>query len=250
MARPRVHLAMEGLTAGYGGVPIIRDIFVQLGQGEVAAIVGPNGAGKSTLLKALVGVIPVMGGSIRLGDVDLTGLRTDQLARKGIAYVPQNRDVFETLTVIENLRMGGYQLGKDVVRQRIDEVLDAFPILKPLRERTANKLSGGERKLVACARAMMLRPSILVLDEPTSNLSADLADRLLHEQVTRIVTTGAGVLLVEQKAKAALEVADWAYLMVAGQIHLSAPAKQLLADASIGEMYLGKTPSGRAEPTS
>ena len=192
-----------------------------------------------------------MDGKIRLRGELITNLHTDEFARRGIGYVPQSRDVFDTLTVEENLRMGGYLLTREETNGRIEEILKTFPTLLPLVRRTAHKLSGGERKLVASARVMMLRPSMYVLDEPTSNLSMDLARDLLTEHVPRIAATGAAVLLVEQKAKAALEVSQWAYLMVAGAVSMSQPAADLLADETTAHRFLGKVearlPGGRVE---
>ena len=239
-ARPNRTLEVVNLAAGYGGSPIISGVSIDVGRSEVVAVIGPNGAGKSTLLKAIVGVIRSISGSVRLDDRDVTNLRTDELARMGIGYVPQSRDVFDTLTVHENLKMGGYSLERAEIPARVEEVLGIFPSLRPLLARTAHKLSGGERKLVAIARVMLIRPSVYVLDEPTSNLSADLAAELLHDHVARIKERGAAVLLVEQKAKAALEVADWAYLLVAGAVRMSVAAAVLLADDSVGEMFLGQ----------
>lgn len=247
-SRPPPKLQVLDLSAGYGGSPIISGVSLNVGGGEVVTVIGPNGAGKSTLLKAVVGVIGVMSGSVRLDGKDVTSLRTDQLARLGIGYVPQGRDVFDTLTVKENLRMGGYSLSNAKRVERMAAVLEVFPSLNPLIGRSAHKLSGGERKLLAIARVMMTEPSIYVLDEPTSNLSVDLAARLLQDQVPRITSAGAAVLLVEQKAKAALEVADWAYLMVAGAIRMSVPGADLLADSSVGAMFLGEeVPLGSSE---
>ena len=242
--RPPALLEIRDVAAGYGKAAIVSDANLDVGEGEVVAVVGPNGAGKSTLLKALVGVIPAMSGTIRFKGEPVTNLGTDALARRGIGYVPQSKDVFDTLTVTENLRIGGYMLTKAETDSRVAAILETFPSLKPLLKRTAHKLSGGERKLVAIARVMMIRPSLYVLDEPTSNLSVDLADDLLTDHVPRIAATGAAVLLVEQKAKAALEVSQWAYLMVAGAVSMSVPASEMLADESIAHRFLGKVDAG------
>jgi ABC-type branched-subunit amino acid transport system ATPase component len=249
--RPAVLLEIRDFAAGYGRTPIVSSVNLDVGEGEIVAVVGPNGAGKSTLLKALVGVIHAMAGTARFRGDLITTLSTDELARRGIGYVPQSRDVFDTLTVEENFRMGGYLLTREEFERRVEGVLSTFPTLKPLMKRTAHKLSGGERKLVAIGRVMMLRPTLYVLDEPTSNLSVDLARRLLTEQVPLIAGTGAAVLLVEQKAKAALEVSQWAYLMVAGAVSMSQPAADLLADETTAHRFLGKVearlPGGRVE---
>ena len=240
--RPAPHLSVEGLSAGYGGAAIITEIDLAVGAGEVVAIVGPNGAGKSTLLKSLTGVIPVLAGNVRLAGQKVTNLRTDELTRRGVGYVPQTRDVFATLTAEENLEMGGYLLSPRDVAGRIEEVVAQFPILGPLMGRTAVKLSGGERKLVAIARVMMLRPSLYILDEPTAGLAPELADRFLVEQVKRLAAGGAAVVVVEQKAKAALDVADWGYVMVAGRIRLSAPGSIVSANESLAELFFGAAP--------
>jgi branched-chain amino acid transport system ATP-binding protein len=237
--RPPIQLEVRDLAAGYGGTPIISGVSLDVGEGEVVAVVGPNGAGKSTLLKALVGVIPAMSGTIRFRDQPIANFNTDDLVRRGMGYVPQNRDVFDTLTVEENLRMGGYLLTRQEVDSRVEGILNTFPILRRLIRRTAHKLSGGERKVVAIARVMMLQPLLYVLDEPTSNLSVELAHRLLTEEVPRIAGTGAAILLVEQKARAALEVSQWAYLMVAGAVSMSAQSAELLAEESTARRFLG-----------
>jgi ABC-type branched-subunit amino acid transport system ATPase component len=240
--RSPAQLEVRELAAGYGPTPIVSAVNLDVGEGEVVAVVGPNGAGKSTLLKAIVGVIPAMAGTVRFQGHSVTNLSGDELARRGIGYVPQSHDVFDTLTVAENLRIGGYLLRREEVDARVATILSTFPMLRPLLGRTAHKLSGGERKLVAIARVMMLEPSFYVLDEPTSNLSVDLARKLLGEHIPRIAETGAAVLLVEQKAKAALEVSQWAYLMVAGAVSMSMAAQEMLADESIAHRFLGKAP--------
>lgn len=237
--RPPHHLEVRDLAAGYGGSRIVSGVSLGVGKGEVTAIVGPNGAGKSTLIKALVGVIPVMDGSVLHDGQDVTGQRTDQLARRGIAYVPQARNVFPTLSVEENLKMGGYLLSRREAVDRVDEILETFPILKPLLHRHVHKLSGGEQKLVAIGRVMMMRPTIYLLDEPTSGLADRLARQLLEEHVAGIARSGAAVMLIEQKALAALENANWGYLLVSGEVHMSASPQEMLA-SSVAEMFLGQ----------
>jgi branched-chain amino acid transport system ATP-binding protein len=241
--RPPHHLEVQNLAAGYFGSRIVSGVSLGVGKGEVAAIVGPNGAGKSTLMKALVGVIPVMEGSVLHDGDEVTGQRTEQLARRGIAYVPQARNVFSTLSVEENLRMGGYLLKRREVSDRIEEILETFPILKPLIRRHVHKLSGGEQKLVAIGRVMMTRPTVYLLDEPTSGLAEQLARELLEEHVAAIARSGSAVMLVEQKALAALETSHWGYLLVAGEVHMSAEPQEMLA-SSVAEMFLGQV----AEP--
>lgn len=241
-AGPSRFLAVADLSAGYGGEPVINGISVSVDRGEVISVVGPNGSGKSTFLKALLGEITVLRGTVTLDGADVTHLSCHTLARLGLGYVPQVDDVFDTLTVEENLRIGGYLLHKHEAGRRIEEVAERFPTLKPLMRRSAHKLSGGERKLVAIARVMMLRPSVYVLDEPTSGLAPQLADRLLQEQVGALASSGAAILLVEQKAQAALEISDRGYLLVAGRLRMTAAASAMLADASVAEMFLGQGP--------
>ena len=244
--RAPAFLSIEGLSAGYGAAPIVSEVSLQVGAGEVVAVVGPNGAGKSTQLKAVVGLLQPMAGRILLEGEDVTRLRTDRLARRGIGYVPQVNDCFDTLTVAENLAMGGYLLENDEVARRKEEVLAIFPNLSRMLNRTASKLSGGERKMLAMARVLMLRPKVLVLDEPTSNLSAQLSTMLLVEHVRRLADSGTAIFLVEQKAKAALEISNWSYVLAAGRVRLSAPAAELLARKDIGEVFLGRTGARQA----
>src|SRR5437588_537056 len=183
--RPRAapFLAAGGVTAGYGGAPVVREVTLTAGAGEIVAVIGPNGAGKSTLLKALVGILRVTRGSVRLGEDDVTNIAPEALARRGVGYVPQVGDIFEPLTVIENLEMGGYLLGRPAIPRRIDEVCIVFPALSTMLRRRADTLSGGERKMLAIARVLMLDPRVFILDEPTANLSPQLADMLLRERV-------------------------------------------------------------------
>ena len=226
--RPAPILKAEGITAGYGGVPVIRNVSIAVGPGEVVAVIGPNGAGKSTLLKSLVGILRVINGKVLLGTDDVTNHPPEDLARRGVGYVPQVNDIFEPLTVLENLEMGGYLLPPNRVRARAIEVGEVFPALPPMLKRRADKLSGGERKMLAIARVLMLDPKVLILDEPTANLSPKLADALLREHVTRLAAAGKAVLLVEQRARAALQVADWTSVLVSGTTRLEGRPGELL----------------------
>ena len=171
--RPAVMLSLKDVVSGYGGAPIIRGVSAQVGSGEIVTIVGPNGAGKSTLLKAIAGLLRVGSGQVVLGDDDITNQRTSRLARLGLGYVPQNNDVFDPLTVRENLEIGGYRVPRPELGARIDEITGLLPALGALMGRRAAKLSGGERKMVAVGRALISRPKVLLLDEPTSGLSAE-----------------------------------------------------------------------------
>jgi ABC-type branched-subunit amino acid transport system ATPase component len=239
--RPEAVLQVTDLIAGYGAQPIVHGVDVQVGAGEVATIVGPNGAGKSTLLKAITGQCEILGGEVRLRGENVTGRRGDRLAKAGIGYVPQLHDTFAPLTVEENLEMGGYLLPRREVPERIEEVLQVFPALAGMRTRRAGKLSGGERKMLAIARVLMLRPQVIILDEPTANLAPIFARAVLEEQVRSLADAGSAVVLVEQRASEALAVGDWGYLMVAGLISLAGSARGLLEREDIGELFLGRT---------
>jgi ABC-type branched-subunit amino acid transport system ATPase component len=248
--RPAQLLRAEAITSGYGGVPVIQDVTLSVGLGEIVAIIGPNGAGKSTLLKSLVGILRVTSGRVMLGAEDVTNRASEQLARKGVGYVPQVQDIFEPLSVLENLEMGGYLLPASKIRSRVPEVLDVFPALKPMLKRRADKLSGGERKMLAIARVLMLDPQVLILDEPTANLAPQLAERLLHEQVKGLGALGKAVLLVEQRARAALEITAYTYVLVSGSIRLEGRPGELLDRQDFEELFLGAATSLSSQPGS
>jgi branched-chain amino acid transport system ATP-binding protein len=238
-ARPEPLLTMEGLSAGYSKVPIIHEITAAVGPGEVVTVVGPNGAGKSTLLKAVAGILPPLAGRVLFADTPVTGLEPHQLAKLGIGYVPQSDDVFPNLSVHENLEMGGYLLPSSEIAGRIDAVTERLPAIRRFMVRRAATLSGGERKMVAIARALMTEPQLLILDEPTAGLSPELAHRFLTDHIPSLAEAGAGLLLVEQRAYAALEVSHWSYLLVAGRVELDLAASDLLARGDVGELFLG-----------
>jgi branched-chain amino acid transport system ATP-binding protein len=240
--RPAPILRAEGITSGYGGVPIIRDVSISVGKGEIVAVIGPNGAGKSTMLKSLVGILKLSGGKILLGADDVTGHPPEDLAKRGVGYVPQVQDIFEPLSVRENLEMGGYLLKDSAIDARIKEVCDVFPLLAPMMRRRADKLSGGERKMLAIGRVLMLDPKVLILDEPTANLAPILADAVLREQVRRLADAGKAVLLVEQRARAALQIADWVVVLVSGVTRLEGRPRDLLERSDFEALFLGAGP--------
>jgi ABC-type branched-subunit amino acid transport system ATPase component len=247
-ALPPAALKVTGLSAGYGGTPIVSDVSIAAEPKQVVSILGPNGAGKSTLLKAIMGVISPSAGTVMLGDADVTGMRTVSLARLGVGYVPQVRDVFTPLRVRENLEMGGYLLDSTTLHKRIDEVLRLFPALRSMMERPAGKLSGGERKILAIARVLVSGPRVLVLDEPTAGLSPELSLKLLQEYIRQVAARGITILLVEQKAFAALEISDYAYVLVSGRNRLSGTPEGLRAQPGFAETFLGQdahTSNGR-----
>ena len=227
------------MMSGYGAVPVVRDVSLSIGTGEIVAVIGPNGAGKSTLLKALVGILHISQGTVRLGEHDVTNLPPEDLARRGIGYVPQVGDIFEPLTVMENLEVGGYLLKPPVIPQRIEEVCSVFPALRAMLRRRADKLSGGERKMLAIARVLMLDPLVLIVDEPTANLSPQLADILLRERILGLARLGKAVLLVEQRAKAAMQIANWTMVMVSGTVRLEGPPDDLLGRSDFEAIFLG-----------
>jgi ABC-type branched-subunit amino acid transport system ATPase component len=232
---------VAGLAAGYGDTPAIMDVDLAVGRGEIVTVIGPNGAGKSTLLKAVLGHLRPMTGTVLLGDRDLTALRSDQICRLLVGYVPQVRDTFPRLTVLENLEMGGYTMSRRTVKARIAEVMELFPQLSRMAHRQGGHLSGGERKMLAIARAMMIRPSLLVLDEPTAGLAPQLANELLGEHIAALAGTGVSLLMVEQRAREALSISHRAYVMAAGRVVLSGRAGALLARPDIGDVFLGRT---------
>jgi branched-chain amino acid transport system ATP-binding protein len=231
-------LEVESLTAGYGGEPVIVDLNMRAHAGKITAVVGPNGAGKSTLLKAIVGIIRVSSGRVRLNGQDVTGVATEKLVRRGISYVPQVANVFPGLTVRENLEMGGY-CRKDGLDQRVQELCQLFPDLTPAMKRKAGSLSGGQRSMLAMARGLMLDPAVMVLDEPSAGLSP-LFQGMLWEQIVRIAGTGVGIVVVEQNTRRTLKHADWAYVLVLGRNQLDGPARELAQDEAVVNLYVGR----------
>jgi ABC-type branched-subunit amino acid transport system ATPase component len=237
-------LRAEGVTAGYGGDPVIRGITVSADPGQVVSLVGPNGSGKSTLLKALVGVIRISAGTVTVGGRTVTNLPPEEVARASVGYVPQVDDVFPPLTVRENLEMGGYLLPRRQVPERIERVLAVFPLLASMLGRTAGKLSGGERKMLAMARVLMLDPGVFLLDEPTANLAPVVATALLGEHVRALAARGAAVLIVEQRARAVLAISDRAYVLGSGEVRMEGTPEELSASPEFVDAFLGGQAQG------
>jgi ABC-type branched-subunit amino acid transport system ATPase component len=237
----------EGVTAGYGGDPVIHAVSVRAEPREVVSIVGPNGSGKSTLLKSLVGVLRVSAGTVMVGDRDVTNMPPEEVARAGVGYVPQVDDVFAPLTVRENLEMGGYLLPRKEVSAHVEQVLSVFPRLGSMLGRHAGKLSGGERKMLAMGRVLMLEPAVFLLDEPTANLAPAIARSLLDEHVRRLAEGGATVLIVEQRAKAVLAISDRTYVLGGGRLQLEGTPAELSASPDFVRSFLGG--GGRAIPS-
>ena len=231
-------LVAEGITSGYGEVPIVQDVSIHVGQDEIVTIIGPNGAGKSTVLKALFGFLPVWKGHVSLAGDDVTGLAPELLVCRGIAFVPQTDNVFPNLTIRENLTMGGITRA-DGVEERIAWVLDLFPVLAERPRERAGRLSGGQRQTLAIARALMLEPRILLLDEPSASLSPKMVETVLAN-VVEINRRGTAVLMVEQRARQALAISDRGYVLANGRNRLEGPAADLLASDEVRRLYLGE----------
>lgn len=236
--RPAPHLDADQVSFGYGSLKVVDQVSIQVGKGETVVLLGPNGAGKSTLVKGLIGQLPLRSGSVSLDGSDISNAPAPHRVRLGVGYVPQIRDVFPTLTVWENLGMGGYLLPRNEVNDRAQTVLELFPALEKLRRRKAGTLSGGERKMLAIGRAMMTNPSLLILDEPTSNLAPSVARTVLHEVVTRVGEAGQAVLMVEQRVEMALEVASFGYVLTRGQVRLARSAHELRdSEEKLAELF-------------
>ena len=235
-------LLAEDIRAGYGAGDIIHGVSVQVARGAVASVVGPNGSGKSTLLKALCGVVRPSAGRVLVGDRDLTGLPPEEIARAGVGYVPQVDDVFGPLTVRENLEMGGFLLAGREVAERVERVVGVFPRLGTLLTRRAGRLSGGERKMLAMGRVLMLQPAVFLLDEPTANLAPQVATELLTGHVRGLAEAGAAVLVVEQRARAALAISDYTYVLGGGQVLMADSPARLNASREFTESFFGAAP--------
>ena len=232
-------LAVKDLKAGYGKLQVLYGTSFEVREKEILAVVGPNGSGKSTLLKAIFGLATIHGGKVTFNGEDITGLPPHERAKKGLAYLPQVGNTFERLSVYENLKMAGYTLDEDELKDRLEEVLSFLPYIVPFLNRKVWSLSGGERQMVAMAMALMRRAQILMIDEPTAALAPKVVGRLLKKITELRDVLGKGIILVEQNAKRALEVSDRALLLVAGQqVFLGSP-QELLSDPELARMYLG-----------
>jgi len=232
-------LALEGLEVAYGGIQAVRGIDLVVGKGELVCVIGANGAGKTTTLKGITGLQPVSGGTVRYEGEDVTGAPAFQLVRRGLAMVPEGRGVFGGLTIEENLAMGAYtRKDRDGIRADIERVFALFPRLKERRRQTAGTLSGGEQQMLAMGRAMMSRPRLLLLDEPSMGL-APLMVQKVFETILAVSGEGVTILLIEQNAKLALEVSHRGYVMESGEVTLAGEAKALLHDPKIRAAYLG-----------
>lgn len=231
-------LSVEGLHAGYGRVAVVRGIDLTVEQGELVTLIGANGAGKSTLLKALVGMVPSSSGRVTLFGEDITGIRPERAVRSGLALVPEGRMLFGPMSVRENLELGAHTTGRARLEEDLARVYELFPVLEARAAQSAATLSGGEQQMLAVARALMARPRLLLLDEPSLGLAPKVIKEIFAA-LAALRADGHTILLVEQDARLALKHADRGYVMRTGQVALSGPAEELLADDDVRLIYLG-----------
>lgn len=230
-------LGVRRLHAGYGGEDILRGVSITVTEGGIVAIIGPNGSGKSTLLKAIYGLIPIRAGAVSLAGTNLAGLRPHRITALGVNMVPQLANVFSDLSVLENLEIGAI-LNRHRLRERLDAVLAALPTLEDLLSRRAATLSGGQRQILAVARALMSDPRLLILDEPSAGLAPRVQDEVFA--IIRVINgLGVSVLMVEQRARQCLAIADYGYVLEQGRNRLEGPAQVLLRDPEVVRLYLG-----------
>jgi ABC-type branched-subunit amino acid transport system ATPase component len=230
-------LETQGITSGYTEIDILHEVNIQVKEQQIVSVIGPNGAGKSTLLKTLFGLVKPKAGKISFKGEDITGLKPELVARKGISFVPQVNNVFPSMTIHENLEMGAF-IRKDDYSSRLDEIYELFPVLGERRKQKAGQLSGGQRQMVAMGRALMLDPQLLLLDEPSAGLAPNLVD-MIFEKIKDINATGVAIIIVEQNAREALKMADHGYVLAMGKNVLDDTGAALLASEEVGRLYLG-----------
>jgi len=232
-------LEVRGLEVAYGGIRAVKGIDLQVAEGELVCLIGANGAGKSSTLRAICGLLPARAGSVRYAGADTAASAVHELPRKGLVMVPEGRGIFAQLTVEENLSMGAFARDDDGIARDLERQYETFPRLKERRAQTAGTLSGGEQQMLAMARALMARPKLLLLDEPSMGLAPMLVAKIF-DIVSEISRRGVTILLVEQNARRALEAADRGYVMESGSIALAGESAQLLGDPKVREAYLGE----------
>ena len=228
----------NNMTGGYGDGPdIINSCSINVDKGEIVAILGPNGAGKSTAMKAMLGLLNLKSGSVVIEDEDISKFSPHERVQRGISFVPQTKNVFSELTVRENLEIGGF-LRKDDIDIVINQIYELFPILAEKRDQVVGQLSGGQRQQVALGRALMIQPSVLMLDEPTAGVSPIVMDELF-EHIVKVKKTGVAIIMVEQNAKQALSISDRGYVLVTGENKFEGSGKELLNDPEVRRSFLG-----------
>jgi branched-chain amino acid transport system ATP-binding protein len=227
----------EKMTGGYGGPDIINSCSINVNKGEIVTILGPNGAGKSTAMKALLGMLNLRQGNVTFDNKDISNLSPQDRVRKGIAFVPQTKNVFTGMSVEENLEMGAF-IRDESFQDTLNEIYKLFPILKEKRKQFAGQLSGGQRQQVALGRALMIKPSVLMLDEPTAGVAPIVMDELFNH-IIKVRDTGVAILMVEQNARQALTIADRGYVLVTGENKFSGSGKELLNDPEVRRSFLG-----------
>jgi len=232
-------IEISRLNAGYERLQVLFDVSMRFLRGGINVVVGPNGSGKSTLLKSIFGLTRIYSGSIKMDGEELVGLMPHQIARRGVAYLPQTENVFANLTGAENLMMAGYTLDKQEFERRLEEVLEALPMVRGFWRRRAGTLSGGERQMLAMAMALIRRPKVLMFDEPTGNLAPKIAKEILEKIVELRDRLGITIILVEQNARKALEIGDRAYLLVGGRLVFEGDCQELLNHPQLSSLYLG-----------
>ena len=230
-------LVGTAMTGGYGGADILKGCTISVESGEIAVIVGPNGAGKSTAMKAMFGMLDLRAGSVLLNGEDITSLPPQNRVQRGMGFVPQTQNVFTSMTVEENLEMGGFIRGDDF-SDTIAEIYDLFPVLREKRAQPTGELSGGQRQQVAVGRALMTQPKVLMLDEPTAGVSPIVMDELF-DRIIDVARTGIAILMVEQNAKQALAIADRGYVLVQGENRYTDSGAALLANPDVRQAFLG-----------
>ncbi|WP_372023960.1 ABC transporter ATP-binding protein [Tistrella mobilis] len=230
-------LEVEGVRGGYGEVDILNGVNMRVEEGEIVVIIGPNGAGKSTAMKSVFGLVKIRQGHVRFQGHDITNLRPDRIVHHGMCYVPQENNVFPTLTVQENLEMGAF-IRHDDYRPTMERIYDLFPVMREKRKQPAGSLSGGQRQMVAMGRALMLEPKLLLLDEPTAGLAPAIIDQMF-QNIIKINELGVGILMVEQNAKQALAMSHRGYVLVQGRDRYTDTGAALLDNREVAEMFLG-----------